>query len=355
MTAEAIAGHVPAPAPPPATAPVNLLILASGLGLGGAETVIRHLAQAIDPQRFNVTIGCVKTLGVVGRELAAAGSDIVCLTDPNRQGVDYFTAFELRRVVRSRRIQVIHTHTTDALADAVVCKLMTPRLKVVHTFHFGNYPHIGDRILWMERIFSKAADRIVAVGEVQRRQIRSVFGFREDRIGMIWNGVLTDAPTSDVSFRARIGAGSRLIIGTVATLTEQKGLRDLMAVAARLRDHADKLCFVIVGDGPLRSELEALRRDQGLEDMVILAGWVPAAASVALPAFDVFFLPSLWEAMSVAILEAMAAGKPIVATRVGENSEILEDGADGLLVNAKDVAGMASALLRLVDDRAFRE
>jgi glycosyltransferase involved in cell wall biosynthesis len=334
---------------------VNLLILSSGLGLGGAETVIRHLAQAIDARRFRVTLGCVKTLGVAGRELARDGADIVCLTDANKQGVDYFTALELRRVVRDRGIQMIHTHTTDSLVDATVCKLMVPRLKVVHTFHFGNYPHIGSRNLWMERIFSRGADRVVAVGEVQRRQIRSVFGFRENQIPMIWNGVYPALPSTDDSFRTRIGAGTRLIVGTVATLIEQKGLRDLLSVAKRLQDLAGKLCFVVVGDGHLRGELEAIRHELALDDMVIIAGWVPSAATVALPAFDVFFQPSLWEAMSVAVLEAMAAGKPVVATRVGENPEILEDGVEGLLVDPKDIDGMAAALRRLVDNPALRQ
>jgi glycosyltransferase involved in cell wall biosynthesis len=207
----------------------------------------------------------------------------------------------------------------------------------------------------MERLFSRLANRLVAVGEVQRRQIRSVFGFSEKRLGMIWNGVLPAAPSSDDGFRARIGAGNRLIVGTVATLTEQKGLRDLLRVAQRLKDHADRLCFVIVGDGHLREELDAMRRELGVEDMVVLAGWVPNAATVALPAFDVFFQPSLWEAMSVAILEAMAAAKPIVATRVGENGEILQEGVDGMLVAPRDVEGMAAALARLAADPDLRQ
>jgi glycosyltransferase involved in cell wall biosynthesis len=333
---------------------VNLLILAAGLGFGGAETVIHHLSDAIDPRRFKVTLGCVKTLGPVGRALAEKNADIVCLANPNKQ-VDYFTSLELRRVVRARGIDLIHTHTTDALADAAICKLMVPSLKVVHTFHFGNYPHIGSRNLFMERVCSRAADRLVAVGEIQRRQIRSVFGVGEQRVDLIWNGVPPFAPAIDTTFRSRIGAGNRLIVGTVATLIEQKGLRDLLAVASQLRDRARDMCFVIVGDGHLRKELEAMRRDLGLEDMVILAGWVPAAATTVVPTFDVFFQPSLWEAMSVAILEAMAASKPIVATRVGENAAILEDGFDGLLVNAKDITGMANALVRLADDAGLRE
>ncbi|MEP7118286.1 MAG: glycosyltransferase [Acidobacteriota bacterium] len=334
---------------------VNVLILSAGLGLGGAETVIRHLAQAIDPKRFNITIGCIKTLGLMGEKLKAEGVDIVTLASPDKQ-VDYLTALALRKLIRARGIQVVHSHTTDGLADAALCKVMSPGLKVIHTFHFGNYPHTGSkRLLWMERVFSRLTNKLVAVGEVQRSQIRKAFALRASQIGMIWNGVQAASPATDPTFRARIGAGDRLIIGTVATLIEQKGLRDLIAVAARLRAHADKVCFVVVGDGHLRGELERLRHEQGVDDMVVFAGWVPDAASVALPAFDVFFQPSLWEAMSVAILEAMAAQKAIVATRVGENPIILDDGIDGLLVESKDVAGMADVLGRLIADPALRQ
>lgn len=339
------------------TAPerVKLLMLSAGLGLGGAETVIRHLAQTIDPAQFNVTIGCIKTLGVVGRQLAGEGVDIVCLADPAKPGVDYFTALKLRKLIRDRHFQVVHTHTADGLADAAVCKLLMPRLKIIHTFHFGNYPHTGKRLLWMERIFSRVFDRLIAVGEVQRTQIRKVFGLRDSQIGMIWNGVMPSAGTTGASFRARIGAGDRLIVGTVATLIEQKGLRDLLAVAWQLRAHRSEICFVVVGDGHLRPELERLRHELDLDDMVIFAGWVPDAVNAALPAFDVFFQPSHWEAMSVAVLEAMAARKPIVATRVGENPNILAEGVDGLLVNTKDIAAMAAALLRLIADAGLRD
>jgi glycosyltransferase involved in cell wall biosynthesis len=340
--------------PAQASARVDVLMLIAGLGLGGAETVIRHLADAVDKDRFNVILGCVKGLGIAGRELVAAGADIVCLADPAKQGTDYLRSFRLRDVVRARGIQIVHTHSTDALVDAGLCKLMMPRLRMIHTFHFGNYPHIKRSHMWMEKIFSKVSTRLVAVGNVQRAQLQALYGFRDDRIEMVWNGVTHAAPKHDDSFRRRVDAVDRVLIGTVATLNEQKGLRDLIAVAERLRQHRDKVRFVIVGEGRLRAELEAMRRERGLEDIVVLAGWVPEAAAVAVPAFDVFFQPSLWEAMSVAVLEAMAAGKPVVVTRVGENPHVIEDGVDGLLVNVGDVDGMASALGRLMDSPDLR-
>jgi glycosyltransferase involved in cell wall biosynthesis len=333
---------------------INLLVAAAGLNIGGAEVVIKHLVQTIDRRRFNVTVCCIKACGLIGDELVREGIDIVTLSNSAKPKVDYFTFIKLLRLIRLKRIDVVHTHTTDALADAAVCRLLMPRLKLIHTFHFGNYPNLGWRHMWIEQVFSGLANRLIAVGEVQRRQIRDVFRFREGRIGRVWNGVSLSLNQDEGSFRSRVDAENCILVGTIATLIEQKGLFDLLAVARKFRDAGNRVRFVIVGDGHLRAELEAKKRELGLDDIVVFAGWVMNAAAVALPAFDVFFQPSLWEAMSIVILEAMAAGKPIVATRVGENFHIIEDEVDGLLVEPKDVNRMAAALGRLIDDPELR-
>jgi glycosyltransferase involved in cell wall biosynthesis len=329
---------------------LNVLILASSLWIGGAETVMRHLAQTIDRRRFNVTVCCLKQRGSIGDELAGAGVDVVAFEEGPKAKVDYFTFRKLLRLLRERRIDVVHTHTAHGLVDATLCRLFRPGLKVVHTFHFGNYPHTSQSILRMERTFWRCATRLYAVGEVQRGQIRAVYGMSDRAIGMIWNGVVLPPEPADRSFRDQIGAGDTVLIGTIATLIEQKGLRDVMRVAQRVKAAGLPARFVIVGEGVLRSELEALRRELDVEDVVTLTGWITSAADVALPAFDIFFQPSLWEAMSVVTLEAMACGKPVVATRVGEAPHIIEQGVDGMLVDPKDVAGMTAALVPLIED-----
>jgi glycosyltransferase involved in cell wall biosynthesis len=207
----------------------------------------------------------------------------------------------------------------------------------------------------MERLFSRVATRLFAVGEAQRKQVQTVFRLSDRRVGTIRNGVTVPPIAGGTAFRERLQTGPRMLIGTIATLIRQKGLGDLMQVARRVRDLGCDVQFVVVGEGHLRAELEAQRRALGLDDTVLLTGWVTDAASFALPAFDIFFQPSLWEAMSVVILEAMAAGKPVVATRVGETPYIIEDGIDGLLVDPMDVDAMASTLVRLIDDGALRE
>jgi glycosyltransferase involved in cell wall biosynthesis len=140
-----------------------------------------------------------------------------------------------------------------------------------------------------------------------------------------------------------------VLVGVTATMISQKGLFDFLAAADRFRSQSHVVRFVIVGDGELRPALEAKRHELRLEELVIFAGWMADAHEIALPAFDIFFQPSLWEAMSIALLEAMAAAKPVVATRVGEAPHMIEDGADGYLVEPRDVDGMTAALRRLIN------
>jgi glycosyltransferase involved in cell wall biosynthesis len=277
------------------------------------------------------------------------------LADSAEPRPNYFTFLKLLRLIRKERIDVVHTHTTDALADAAIARLLMPSLRLIHTFHFGNYPHADKGNLRIERLFARFADKLIAVGEVQRRQIISTFGLRASDIDKVWNGIPIEPAVASGRFRASVGANGKILVGTIATLIPQKGLTDLLEVARRVREVNSKVLFVIVGDGALRSQLEELRSRFGLEDTVVLAGWVQDASRVALPDFDVFFQPSLWEAMSIAVLEAMAAEKAIVATRVGENPHLIDHGSNGLIVDPRNIEEMVTALCSVCGDHELRE
>lgn len=333
---------------------INLMIAAAGLNIGGAEVVIQRLAQTIDRRLFNLTICCMKERGSIGDSLAHEGFEIIVLGNQEKPRVRYLSTIKLLKLLRARKIDIIHTHTTDALFEAAACTLVLPRVKLVHTFHFGNYPHITLRRKLMEGISSRFADCLVAVGNVQREQLCATYGFRKRPMLCVWNGVAVAAERDGQAFRKAIGAESHVLIGVTSTLIEQKGLFDFLKVARRFRDEGDRVRFVVVGEGPLRERLNVARRELGLEDTVIFTGWVAHASEIAVPAFDIFFQPSLWEAMSIALLEAMAAGKPVVASRVGEAPYLVADGQDGLLVDPGDIDGMTDALRRLVDDPGLR-
>ena len=335
---------------------IHVMQLTNGLGIGGAEIVIRDLARNLDRHRFQVSICCLKTLGPIGRELAAEGVDIFTLPGAAADRPDYLSALTLRREIRRRRVDVVHGHTTHAMMDAAICRRLTRRLRTVHTFHFGNYPHKASRDLWMERICSRVPDRLIAVGEAQRQQILSTFRLQPSRVGVVRNGVQPPATDGgDPGFRSRIGAEGGILVGTIATLIPQKGLFDLLQAARRVRDVRDDVHFVVVGEGALRQELERARAELGLDETVTFTGWLTNAASLALPTFDIYCQPSLWEAMSISILEAMGAAKPVVTTAVGEAPHLVSEGIDGLLVPPRDVERLAAAILHLAANPAVRQ
>jgi glycosyltransferase involved in cell wall biosynthesis len=337
---------------PPRGRRIKLMLAIDGLGLGGAEMVVRDLARSLDAARFEVCVCCTRGLGgAVGQELLRDGVDVFVLPGQISGRTDYLTSLKFARVIKERHIDIVHSHAMAPLFDATPCRLMMPRLRVVHTFHFGNYPYDSWRYHLMEGLCARAADKLIAVGWEQRRRLHTSYQLRESRIGVIWNGVTIAPADPDAAFRAALGKGDRLVVGTVAKLIEQKGLDDLIKVAARCRDAGHRMQFVIVGEGPLRPMLEQQRHELGLDDTVTITGWIPNAAARAVPVFDVFFQPSRWEAMSIAILEAMACQKAIVATRVGDNAHVLEDGVSGLVVDSGNIDAMADALGRLRDNR----
>jgi glycosyltransferase involved in cell wall biosynthesis len=334
---------------------IKLMLAIDGLGIGGAEMVVRDLARVVDRDQFDVSICCTKGLGgEIGEELVRDGFDVFVLPGTKSEKPDYLTSIKMRRAVLTRNIDIVHTHAMSALMDAGVCRVTMPRLRVVHTFHYGNYPYESWRTHLMEGLFARSVDRLIAVGWDQRRRLQSAYRLPESRITVIWNGIRFGPAESGAAFRDQFHRGDRLLVGTLAKLIPQKGLDDLLTVASRCRDAGFRMQFVIVGEGDLRPALEQQLRELQLQDTVTITGWIANAAVRALPAFDVFFQPSRWEAMSIAVLEAMANSKAIVATRVGDNARVLEEGVSGIIVEPGDIDGMVGAL-SLMRDPAMRQ
>jgi glycosyltransferase involved in cell wall biosynthesis len=333
----------------------NILIVTSALEIGGAERVIANLVRNIDPERFSVTICHLNERGVIGDELLRSGFRVLGIRrheDPVRR---YFTFLGLREVVRDNNIHLLHSHTTYSLADSCMCSMTMRGIRTVHTFHRGNYPNHNRRYMLMERVFSRACDRLIAVGIEQEKKIRSVFRLKPGSIRTILNGVEDIDLTGDAEWAARLRADGRLVIGSISTLIEQKGITFLLDTAAELKRRGENPLFIVVGEGELRPQLEEKCRRLGLAESVIFTGWVSQAAARMLPLFDVFFQPSQWEAMSMVVLEAMAATKPVVVTDVGDNRHVVEHGKNGFVVPSMNVGEMANALQALMSSAERRQ
>lgn len=338
------------------TARPRILIVHSTLHIGGAEEVTANLCRHIDRERYDVAVCYLKEQGMVGEKIAAEGTEVFGIPRSTRFKTDYFTAFRLRQLLRKRGIRLAHSHDCHALADTTACRLSLPGLRTVHTFHYGRYPQRDKPFRTIESLCWRFVDQPVAVSSVQRSNIQRLYGIPDGRLQVVWNGVDRQPSGPVPDFIRQYRDQGRIVIGSINTLIEQKGMFDLLETAARLKQQGlHRHVFLIAGEGHLRAPLEARRRELGLDDQVILLGWVKDAARVMMDHIDIFFQPSLWEAMSIVLLEAMAAGRAIVATRVGETPLVAEADHSALLVDAGDVAAMADTLARVVNDADLRD
>jgi len=335
----------------------NVLLTIENLSGGGAELVVANLCRGLDRQLFNAKVCCLNDLGERGEQLKSEGFEVEVLPTGKRRRDKYFKWIQLARFMDQHEIDLVHSHSPGSLFDSVSAARLSRRARVVHTFHFGNYPHTSKKRLLLEKFFARQADGLVAVGVEQRSVIANVLGLKQERLSVVWNGIkIPELPVAPPSAADRTkDRGRKLVLCSLSTLSEQKGLTYLLDAIAILSRTRKDFELRIVGEGPLRPSLEAKARTLGLQDLVRFEGWVSDAASVVLPTIDVFVQSSLWEAMSMVVLEAMAAGKPVVVTDVGDNRHVIESGVTGVIVPIRSPARMAAELNTLMSDGEVRE
>lgn len=334
---------------------MRVLIVNSTLHIGGAERVAACLSEHLDRRGFEVTACYLKQNGIVGEGMLAAGVDLVPVPGHAGGRPDWLTSLKLLRLIRRRNIQLVHTHDVHGLVDASLCRSLLPGLRHVHTFHFGNYPHREPQRARLERLLWRIPDALIAVGHEQSAALRKLYRIPESRVRVLWNGV--DEPQACIAqdYAQLIRSHPGPVIVSISTLIEQKGLAHLLEAAAILRRRGREFLLLIGGEGCLRSALESQAKILHLEDRVRFLGWVPQASARLLPAADIFVQSSLWEAMSIVVLEAMAARKAMVVTSVGENPHVVVDGDTGLMVAPGDAAALACALDKVIDEQPLRE
>jgi glycosyltransferase involved in cell wall biosynthesis len=234
---------------------------------------------------------------------------------------------------------------------------------VVHTVHgWSLHQHqrrwVRTAAIRAERLAARWCDVLVVLAESDRRKGLDAGIGRPEQYVLIRSGIDLEpfrASRERASVRAELQiADDTALVGTVSRLTAQKDPLTLIRAASIVKKAFDEVRFVFVGDGPLRTSVVQEIDELNLNDVVLLLGArddVPRLVS----AFDVFALSSRWEGLPRVVPEAMAAGVPVVATNVDGTSEIVEDGVTGLLVRDGEPDALASALVRLLRDRAFAE
>ena len=329
--------------------PAKVMLLAIGLGVGGTETHIVELASRLDRSRFTVTVCALKPGGTMAQELEKRGVRVLSLDGTGK--LDARVIVRLFKLLRAEQPDVVQAFLFWANVAARACGRILRAFPVISSYH-DEVVSEGWLVRLVDRLTLTWTDRIVCCSGAVGRSVVSRIGGKIEHCTIIPFGVDIDQfePTAAATRRELGLRDSRKVIGTVCRLVEpKKGLRFLLqAMAVLARRYGQPPCqLLIVGDGPSRHELELLREQLGLSSWVVFAGSRRDIPRV-LHALDAFVLPSLYEGFGIALLEAMAAGKPVIATAVGGIPEFVLSGETGLLVEPGNVEALADAIDRLL-------
>ena len=333
----------------------RVLHVAESAGWAGGEAYLLKLAAALDPARFRLEVvvpepgplvARLGALGVATHEVALAGR----LVSPAALGA-------LVRVLRARAPAIVQSHGARSnVYTRLAARLarVPVVLSTVHNSLFDYEVSALRRRLYVaaERWTSGLADRVVAVSDAVARDLVQRYGLPPARVVTVKNGIDADAfaaarPPAAVRAELGLGPGDRPI-GVAARMTAQKGHAHLLDALPAVLARVPAVVCVLIGDGPLRAAIEARARALGVAGRCRFTG---ARADVAdlVAALEIVVLPSRSEGLPFALLEAMALGKPVVATTVGGCPEVVEHGRTGLLTPPGDPPALADAILRLLE------
>lgn len=329
---------------------IGVLHLSSTSGPGGAEMIVRRLAASLDRSRFR-SIVCLFRPDWLYDSCQEAGlpAHVIKMTG----ALDFNWARNFARLIRQEEIAVIHTHefTANAYGSLMGRVLGVP---VVATVHGKNYYSDELKRRMAYRYVSRSAN-MIAVSEDLKRFLVERVGIVPSRVRVIYNGVdvasVPQADRVDNAWRELELAHWDHVIGTVGSLYPVKGhIHLIRALPAILKDFP-KTLLLLAGRDDLDRELKAEVARLKLEQHVRFLG-MRNDVPVLLSTMDVFVLPSLSEGLSMALLEAMAASLPVVATRVGGNPEVVVEGETGLLIPPEDPAAIGDAVGKMLRNRS---
>jgi glycosyltransferase involved in cell wall biosynthesis len=319
-------------------------------GWRGGERQAFYLAQGLLERGHDTGFACQP-----GSELERRLQDTGVRTHPVRFmcEADFTAAWRLIGLVRRHKYDILHMHDSHAhwlggcagRAAGRVLRVVSRRVDFsIHRHGFGlsiiKYRHF--------------ADAFVAVSEAVRKALVND-GVPDGMIHVVHSGVRMPGPGEDdrSALNTLVKAnGSTRIVGSVGSLVGHKGHRYFVEAAAGIARRRPKVKFIILGEGRLRRDLEGLVRKHGLTDRFFLPGFTPSARKLT-RALDVFVMPSVMEGLGTSLLDAMAAGVPVVASRAGGIPEVVQDGRTGLLTAPGDPQSLASAVERMLDDSSL--
>lgn len=330
---------------------MRILFLISSEGFYGVENMLLTLARQLSEHGCSSVIGVFSNLHCQYLEVAekaqAQGLEVELI--PCAGKWDRSAVLHIRKLVQKHGIDIVHSHgyKTDFYGYAAARGLRVGLMATSHNWT-GKTPLM--RIYEMlDRLVLRNFQKVIVVSDDVAARLRR-WGVSANRISRICNGVdIQRYEEATPALRRELRLGRGPVVGFVGRLVPDKGGAVLIRAARRVLDSCPDARFVFVGDGPARSDWELLVRDHGIAEKVFFTGAredIPAVYA----SLDILVLPSFLEAFPMCLLEGMASGIPVIASRVGAIPTLIDHESTGLLVEPRDVDGLASEILRLLHD-----
>ena len=338
---------------------INLGVLVSTLTVGGAEQLLLELFRHINRDKFDVHMFFLQDPGIIGKELDKLG---ITTTRNIRKGrLDPLTIARLRSLFIQEKIDsLLLINHRDALFYGVSAAWLAGVRPIVNWENETFKPYSWHRLtMFLRRIALIGVDTVVAAAQGHKYYIAQEEKIPAKKVVTIYNGVDPEKFHSDLTReQARINLGlpaADKVVSIIAALRPDKAHEIFLKAALIVLEQNPRAHFLIIGDGPLRASLEAQAKLSGIDDHVHFLGFRRDLNNI-LPAVDVNVLSSrpLQETLSVAAIEAMSVGIPMVCTRVGFMDEIVIENETGYLVDVDDPDGLASKILEILDDEDLR-
>jgi len=336
---------------------INILFLITSLSIGGTETHIYNLVSSLNMERFNPVVCCLYNLGLIGAKLLNNEKSIKVYHNIMKNKWDIFGAWKLIHILKDENIHILYiVNSPLTMFWGIICAKFA-KVNACLTRITVSKPISHTKRRWIaNNIMLSFIDVIIAQAHSHKDYLISHDGFKPDKIEVVYNGVNLErfmSPPKSGNLKQIIGIPEEVpVIGIVGRLSPEKGLIVFLDAARKILNDFPYVHFIIAGDGPERKKLEDISCKLEIQPNVHFLGArtdIPQILSL----FDVGIMASNIENFSNAILEYMAAAKPVVATNVGGTAEQVIDGETGFLISNGDSNALADAILALLKDKSL--
>src|SRR4030066_188623 len=335
---------------------INILHIMSRLPVGGVENQLSMILRKYDKIKFCPFVCSLSDKGEIGKEIEDYGIEVIPLNKLKHR-FDWSIVKDIYKLIKTRNVKIVRTHQYHANLYGRLAAWLAKVPCIVASVH--NVYTIDRKFhrRLINNFLARCTDTVVAVSEAVKKDVLTYDGLSEDRLRVIYNGIDTDRflNLNGSLIRSKLGISSGApVVGTVGRLTLQKGQKYLIDAVSALKEKIPQILLLIIGDGPMRGELENHIRALGVDKNTILLGTrrdIPQLLS----AMDIFVLPSIWEGLGTALIEAMAAGKAIIASDIPPIREIINTEKIGILVPARNSSAITSSIDLLLNNKALAQ